>query len=211
MSHRIYALTAVAAYGLTLAAAQASATTYDFSTVLGQVTSPTTTLNGATFSSPSDSATGGTFTFGPNAGLYTNMGPYVLSSTGNAVLGVSTELDVSFSQAQTGLSFSYAIGDFLQSNGGDTLTVKTNTGFTETLTNAAIPAGTSDLYPQGLFNLAAAAPFTSVQIFSSDSAGVEDLAIADMTSTPVPLPASVWLFASAIAGFGLKRIARRAA
>jgi hypothetical protein len=62
-----------------------------------------------------------------------------------------------------------------------------------------------------MFSLAGAAPFTFVTISAADAAGAESLAIADMNSTPVPLPASIWLFASALAGLGVRRVARKAA
>jgi hypothetical protein len=193
MFHRMVALSALAASTLLLGtAAQATTVTYDFDSVSGSATP--TTLQGATFSSPSDP---GAFTFGPNGGLYSTLGATVLSSA-----GVAATLDISFSQAQTGISFDAANGDGFAMNGNDTLTFTTNTGFTETI-NLAIPSGSGDFYPQGFFSLAAGAPFTSVAISTSDSLGPESLAVADMTSTPVPLPAALLLFTSGLAGLGL--------
>jgi len=203
MAHRIYALAAIAASGLALASTQASAdTVYDFGSVPQGTTVTPYTLDGAAFDSPQGP---GAFTFGANGGLYSTLGPNVLSSAGNAAT-----LTITFATAQTGLSFDAAMGDFLQLNGTDTITVTTNAGVNQTLV-PVIPAGSGDDYPQVLFSLASAAPFTFVTISAADAAGPESLAIADMTSTPVPLPASIWLFASALAGLGLRRVARKAA
>ncbi|MGO9515015.1 MAG: PEP-CTERM sorting domain-containing protein [Steroidobacteraceae bacterium] len=191
MSHRTHVYTAVAACALALAATVSNATTYDFSTVQGDVTP--LTLNGATFSSPSDP---GAFTFGPNGGLYSTLGAYVLSSA-----GVAATLDIAFSTAQTGISFDSAMGDFLVSNGSDSITLTTNTGFSQTLT-PVIPAGSGDDFPQISFNVAGAPAFTSVSISAADAAGAESLAIADLTSTPVPLPSALVLLGSGLLGLG---------
>jgi hypothetical protein len=202
MSHRIHALSALAAGALLLGtAAQASTITYNFSSVSGAATP--TTLQGATFFSPSDP---GAFTFGPNGGLYSTLGSTVLSSA-----GVPATLDISFSQAQTGITFDAANGDFFADNGSDTLTLTTNTGYTDTI-SMAIPSGSGDYYPQAYFSLAGAAPFTAVAISTADSAGAESLAIADLTTTPVPLPAALLLFTSGLTGlgFGALRRAREA-
>ena len=222
-------LAVIAASFIAFASTQASADPvyYDFSSVPQGTTVTPYTLQGATFSSPSDgnslivnssNPTGGVYLFGENNGLYSSFGAStsILTSAGNGAfvsLGLSTELDISFSQAQTGLSFQFGIGDFLQSNGGDTLTVTTNSGYTSTVTSASIPAGSNDFFPQGLFNLASAAPFTSVKIVATDDSGPggtpadEDLAIANLASTPVPLPPSAGLLLSALGGLGV--IARK--
>jgi hypothetical protein len=104
MSHRTHIFTAVAACALALAATASNATTYDFSSVPQGTTATPTTINGATFSSSSDP---GAFTFGPNGGLFSSLGPNVLSSA-----GVPATLNIAFSTAQTGLSFDAAMGDF---------------------------------------------------------------------------------------------------
>jgi hypothetical protein len=182
---RLPSLAAGALAAAALASGSAWATSYDFSTVTGNATPYT--LNGATFSSPSDP---GAFTFGPNGGVYSTLSNYVLSSA-----GVAATLDISFAQAQNGISFNFAIGDFLGGNGSDSLTLTTNTGFSETV-GATIPG--SDFYPQGYFNLAGAAPFTSVAISAVDGAGAESLAIGNLTTSAVPLPGALLLFGSGL-------------
>jgi hypothetical protein len=195
MFHRIHALGALAAGALLLGtAAQASTTTYNFSSASGSATP--TTIQGATFSSPSDP---GAFTFGPNGGLYSTLGSTVLSSAGEPAT-----LDISFAQAQTGITFDAANGDGFALNGSDTLTLTTNTGFSETI-SLAIPGSSGDLYPQGYFSLVNASAFTSVAISTADGGGPESLAIADLTTTPVPLPAGLLLLTSGLAGFGVLR------
>jgi hypothetical protein len=177
---------------LTVAASASRAdTVYDFGSVTGSATP--LTINGATFSSPSDP---GAFTFGPNAGLFSTLGSTVLSSA-----GVPATLDIAFATAQTGITFDAAVGDFFSSLGNDAITLSTNTGFTETVT-AAIPSGSGDFYPQTMFSLAGAKPFTSVVIAASDGSpsAPEALVIADLTSSPVPLPAAVWMLLSGLGG-----------
>jgi hypothetical protein len=192
---------AAVALALSLTASIASAqNTYNFSTVNGQDTSTAVTLNGATFSSATP---GAVFTFGPNGGLYSNLGAYVLTQT----QGIGGTLQVSFAQAQTGVSFDFANADLLQLVGSDSLTVTTNTGFTETVTNFAIPG--SDLYPQGIFNLTGGAPFTSLTISSADAGGAESFTIADLASVPVPLPPALSLLAGGLLGLGGLLRARR--
>lgn len=212
MSHKLLAIGAACALSLAASGANAGST-YDFGTVAGQSTggSVPLTVGDATFSSPSDVANGGEYTAGPNAGLYSTLGSAVLSSAGNAAFGNSTELDIAFSTAQTNLNFNYAIGDLLQLNGGDSLTVTTNGGYSQTFTNASIPAG--DSYPQGLFSLLNTASFTSVTITATENTGAAtpggagaaplvpaDLAISNLST--VPLPPSLVLFVGGLAGLG---------
>jgi hypothetical protein len=205
MSHRIHALATLAAGALCLGtAARAGTINYDFDSVSGSATP--TTLQGATFSSPSDP---GAFSFGPNGGLYSTLGNTVLSSA-----GVAATLDISFASAQTGISFDFANGDYtipgVVGNGNDTLTLTTNTGYTQTV-SATVPTGSgNDAYPQGFFNLVSAPAFTSVTITTQDAAGPESLAIADLTTSPVPLPPGLLLLASGLFGVGALRRVRAA-
>ncbi len=191
MSHRIQLISTALAAVLSLAGAAAHATTYDFSTLAaGTSTSSAFALNGATFTSSID--TSGGFVTGPNGGLYSSLGSTVLSSA-----GVAGTLDIAFSTAQTGITFDAAMGDFLQLNGTDSITLITNTGFSQTLT-PVLPG--TDSYPQILFNVAGAAAFTSVTISAADIAGAESLIVADLATTPVPLPAAALLLFSGLGG-----------
>jgi hypothetical protein len=195
MHARLTALAASALAGLSFAAA-ASATTYDFSTAPSGEVTPLT-LDGATFSSPSDP---GAFTISSSDGLYTTLGSTVLSSA-----GYPYTLDISFVQAQTGISFNFATGDGFAANGGDGLILTTNTGLTEMATPSLQGSPDLGIYPQGLFSLAGASPFTSVTIEAYDAAGEESLAIGNLTSTPaVPLPGALVLFASGLAALGAR-------
>jgi len=191
MFRHIHTLTAVAAFALSLGSASAFAgtNTYDFGSVQGAATP--TTIGLATFSSSSDP---GTFTFGPNTGLYTNLGAFTLSEAG---FGGAT-LNIAFSAPQTAVNFNFSLGDFFASasNGPDTLTLKTNTGTTVTAT--ALPVG-GDFYPEGTLNLSGTNSFSSVAISSS---AAYPITIADMTSitAAVPEPGEYMLM---LMGFGL--------
>jgi hypothetical protein len=193
MVRRISGLTAVAAFSLSFASsAFAGLTTYDFSSASGSSTPAVIAL--ATFSSPADP---GAFTFGPNAGLFSDLGSYVLSSNGN----VET-LDISFAAPQDSISLDYAIDDFFASGsaGPDSLTVTTSQGLSQTETAALVG---SDFFPEGFLTLSSPAqPFTSVAITSAYAFDIADL-------TTVPEPASLVLFGAGVAG--LLRVRRRRA
>jgi hypothetical protein len=220
MFHRVHLLSAAVACALSLGAAAAHATTYDFSTAYDStssnpqgttyqapaastlppaVTTPLT-LNGATFTTNDPNG----YVVGPNAGLYSTLGSSVLSTAGDVA-----SLSIAFASAQTGISFDAATGDFLGLNGSDSVSVSEYNGATLVGTQSITPVvpGT-DLYPQGLFSLAAGvAAFTSVTISAADAAGGESLAIADLATTPVPLPATLWMLLGGLGG-GLA-VARR--
>jgi opacity protein-like surface antigen len=209
MSNRILCLAVAAACAASFAVAPAHASTvYNFDPVSGQSvgTSGSVSILGsdgtttATFSSsdPTPTGYGGAFTFGPNGGLYSQLGNTVLSSNGFS----GDTLTVSFSQAQTGVSFDFASGDFLNSSGGaDIVTVTTNTGGVYTA-NATLG---SDYNPEGVFSISGIGPFTSFTITQSAAGTPDTTTIADLSSTaPVPLPAAAWLLVS-----GLGLVARR--
>jgi PEP-CTERM motif len=199
MVRRIHTLSALAACALTFAQASAFAdvNTYDFSSVQGVVTP--TTIGLATFSSPSDP---GAFTFGPNTGFYTELGPYVLSEAG---FGGAT-LNVAFSAPQTAVTFDFSLGDFGSSatNGPDALTVTPNVGSASTAT--ALPV-TGDFFPEGAFTLTSATAFSSIAITSG---GAYPITIADMTSTSAALVPEADSYAMMLCGLGvIGAIARR--
>ena len=124
------------------------------------------------------SSTQGTFAFGPNGGVYSNLGATVLGSG-----GVAQTLTLTFAAPQTSLAFNAAIGDFLALNGGDSVTVTDNNGVTATYA-AAIPNSSGDFFPQGSVALSDTVGFTSVTIAASDSLGAESLAISSVAVVP---------------------------
>jgi hypothetical protein len=187
-----------AACALALGATAAHATTYDFSTLPQGTTVTPLTLNGATFTASNDP---GGFTVGPNGGLYSSLGSSVLSSG-----GVAASLNIAFNNAQSGISFDVGMGDFLASNASDSVTVSTYNGATLVATQSitpVIPGGSGDSYPQGFFSLASGGAFTSVVISAADSAGPESFAIAELATTPVPLPGTLWMLLSGAGGLAL--------
>jgi hypothetical protein len=197
MSHRVHLLTATVACALSVAATAAHANTYDFSTLPQGTTVTPLTFNGATFTASNDP---GGFTVGPNGGIWSSLGSSILSSG-----GVAATLNIAFGTAQTGLSFDVGTGDFLPGvfNTNDLVTVTEYNGSTQVATQSIVPivpTGSGDQYPSGYFSLVGGAAFTSVTISASDSSGAESFAIAELASTPVPLPAAVWMFLGGLGG-----------
>ena len=197
MSHRVHLLAAAVACALSLSVTAANATTYDFGSLPQDMTVTPLTLNGATFTASNDP---GGFTVGANAGLWSSLGSSVLSSG-----GVPATLNIAFGAAQTGLSFDVGTGDFLPGvfNTNDLVSVTEYNGSTVVATQSivpVVPAASGDQFPSGFFSLAGGAAFTSVAISASDSSGAESFAIAELASTPVPLPAAVWMLLSGLGG-----------
>lgn len=170
MVRRVHAIAAIAACAISLGALPALAGAYDFSAdaTAGVVTPATIGL--ATFSSPSDP---GAYTFGPNGGLFSALGPFVLSSGGTTAV-----LDIAFAEDQHAVTFDFALGDFLASGGGDVLTVTTNTGVVLPVTATLVG---SDFFPEASVSLSGVSPFSSIAISSPYA-----IVIADLTSVPEP-------------------------
>jgi hypothetical protein len=206
MHAKSLALAVTAAFGLAVAAAPASATTYDFDPISGDTFTnggTPVTLSGASFSTPT---TGATFLFGASNGSFLTLGTTALFESSS----IGAELTISFAQAQTGLSFDYAVEDGFGLNGNDALTVTTNTGFTENVT-ATLSSNPNALFPESLFTLAGGQPFTSITLAASDASGAQSLAIGNLASTPVPVPGALLLLGSGLLGLGGFGFARRAA
>lgn len=184
MVRRLPTLAAIAACALSIGAAPAFAglTTYDFTADAAAGASTPASIGIATFSSPSDP---GAYTFGPNGGLFTDLGASVLSSAGSVA-----ELDISFAAPQNAINFDFALGDFLGFGGNDILDVAIDGGTPEAF-SAALVGG--DDFPEGTVGLSGTTAFTSVEITSA-----YPIVIADLTS--VPEPASMAVLGMGVAG-----------
>ena len=207
----LIAIAAAGALAVGASTALADTVSYDFTPVIGQYTGQATSLvvNGATFSSPSDAASNalglgqpGTYYASANNLYSSALGTSILSTAGYGSLVPDSTLTINFNgSSQNGIAFAFALGT---SSGGEQLVVTTNGGTTSTLTNFTTDAAG---YPEGFFSLAAVPNFTSVTITATDGAGAQDLAIGKLTTSAVPLPGTLPLLLSGIAGAGL--LARR--
>jgi hypothetical protein len=174
----------IAAVAVAAVSAPASADVVDFSTAPGGSSTPLS-VDGATFSSPSDP---GAYTVGSNGGLYSTLPNTVLSSA-----GVPAELDVTLAAPTQEVQFAFALGDFFAQTGDDTLTLTTNAGGTETFTASPV-AG--DIFPQGYANYVGAS-FTSFMLTSGEAIAIGNIG--------VPEPASLALLAAGLGGLGFIR------
>lgn len=225
MFNKTQMLTAAAALALSIVALPTVAATvsYDFDPVSGQsfgATSSNTsvTVGNATFSQANASAASYAFNFGSNNGIFSNIGGgagTILTTNGYAAAsagGAPASLTISFASTVYGINFNYGNGDFVYTpNGGDLLTATIN-GAQVATAAPTFSATNGDFYAEGAFSYANANGFTSITLTSTDAAGAEDLAIGDLSTatTPVPLPAGIWLLGTGLASLGLK-LRRRAA
>jgi hypothetical protein len=216
---------AAVAVALSIAASPsfAAIVNYNFDGDSGQSFGATTstssiTIGNATFSQANASAATYAFNFGPNNGTFTNIGGgagTILTTNGFASAspgGAPASLTISFASTVYAINFNYGTGDFVYTpDGGDALTATINN--TPVATSVPTYSATNgDFFAEGSFSYASATGFTSITLTSTDAAGAEDLALGDLTTstTPVPLPAGVWLLGSGFALLGFKS-RRRAA
>jgi hypothetical protein len=215
MFNKITVLSAAAAVALSIAAAPGFAATvsYDFDPVSGQsfgatTSTPSITVGNATFTQANAATATYAFSFGPNNSTFNNIGGgagTVLESGGAGAnsAGAPASLTISFASTVYGINFNYANSDaaFLP-NGGDLLTATIN-GATVATAN---PTFNTDLFAEGAFSYSNAAGFNSITLTSTDALGAEDLVLGDLTtaSTPVPLPAGIWLLGGGLAALGFK-------
>jgi hypothetical protein len=220
MMKNTHTLMAVVAVALSIAASTSLASTvsYDFDPVSGQsfgsgAANASVTLGDATFTQANAATATYDFAFGPNGGLFSNIGggsATVLSTGGYAGAnpsGAPASLTISFASTVYGLSFNFANSDvYFSPNGGDLLTATIN-GTPVATATPTYSATNGDLYAEGSFAYFNANGFSSITLTSTDAAGAEDLVLGDLNSftTPVPLPAGIWLLGGGLAAVGCTR------
>ncbi len=225
MFNKTQILTAAAAVALSIAASPGFAATvsYDFSTVNGQSfgtgAASSVSVGNATFTQANAATASYAFSFGPNGDTFTNIdngGGYVLSSAGQVggtpTTSAPASVTISFASTVYGINFNYGNSDWVYTpNGGDLLSATIN-GATVATATPTFSATNGDFYAEGAFSYSNPNGFTSITLTSTDAAGAEDLVLGDLTtaSTPVPLPAGIWLLASGLGVLGFKS-RRRAA
>ena len=224
MLNKSQIFTAAAAVALAIAASPTLAATvsYDFDAVSGQsfgstASNSSVTVGNATFSQANAAAASYPFVFGPNSGLFSNIGGgagTVLTTGGYAgasPAGAPAALTISFASTVYGVNFDYGNSDFFGSDGGDTLTATIN-GATVATVQPVLSASNGDYYPEGAFSYVNANGFKSITLTATDAAGAQDLALGDFSTatTPVPLPAGIWMLGGGLAMLGFKS-RRRAA
>lgn len=188
MVRRILPLAAIAACAFSVATAPAFAgpgifqfSNADFAAAAAAGDSTPVTVDGVGYASPSDP---GAFSFGANAGLYTELGPYTLTS-----LFSPDALTITFPTAETSVAFGFAVSDFFASlgSGPDTITITPSAGVAQTVTANLLG---SDLFPEGYTTFTSTTPFNSITLTSAYG----------FTIAPVPEPVSMTLFGVGLAG-----------
>jgi hypothetical protein len=224
MLNKSQIFTAAAAVALSIAASPTFAATvsYDFDPVSGQsfgstASNGSVTVGNATFSQANASAALYPFVFGPNSAVFSNIGGgsgTVLTSAGNAGAnpsGAPASLTISFASTVYGINFDYGNSDFFGGDGGDKLTATIN-GATVATAQPVVSASNGDFYAEGVFSYVNANGFKSITLTATDAAGAQDLALGDLSTatTPVPLPAGIWMLGGGLAALGFKSRRRSA-
>jgi len=223
MFNKTQIIIGAAAVALAIAATPSFADTFVFDPFSGQSfgsgsANTSITIGNATFSQANASTASYDFVFGPNSGVFSNIGGgsgTVLTTAGYAGAnpsGAPASLTISFASTVYGINFDYANSDFVYTpNGGDTLAATIN-GTPVATANPTFSSTNGDFYAEGSFSYVNPNGFKSITLTSTDAAGAEDLVLGDLTTanTPVPLPAGIWLLASGVAALGMQ-FRRRAA
>ncbi len=164
--------------------------------------------NVATFSQANSAAASYDFTFGANAGLYSNIASTTVLSSGGYAYTTQTpaELTITFASTVYAVNFNWANNDPFAADTGDIVQGLVNGNVVYTSTGGA-PVNPNDNYAEGAFSYASTQGFKSITLESFDAAGAQDLNLGDLTTstTPVPLPAGIWLLSSSLAALGFGR------